>query len=482
MWLDLLKRRRRWLRGWCFGAFAAVIAAIWLVAAGWVHWPRGTFVRLVVAGVIVLNLAWWVRADLRLTESVERKGRRRWLRGALATYMVLLILPVIGTFLGRLEWADLPLIVASWAQFWHMWLVVMVPVGAVVGGLVGLVGLIRWAVLRDSVPVPDRGRRAFLRQAAVAAPVVLAGGVAVAGRWQLDRFERRRYTISPPGLPERLRGLTITHLSDFHVGRLFRREHLARAIDAANAFDSDIVVVTGDIIDQSNDYLPETVDAMRGLRHRYGLFCCIGNHDLIDDGDAFVRYMRGEGVPLLVNERRVLDVGGESVAIGGLDWAGRGRDSDSMKRYEAYADATFGPPAGRTGAALARASGSGAALPISAGAGKTASPFSVALAHHPHAFDPLAVRGVALTLSGHTHGGQLMLTPPGLPEWGAGPLMFRYIRGFYTAGQPGHGRCPTRQDTVLRSEHPLLFVNSGVGNWFPFRLNAPAEIVQLRLG
>ena len=73
--------------------------------------------------------------------------------------------------------------------------------------------------------------------------------------------------------------------------------------------------------------------------------------------------------------------------------------------------------------------------------------------------DPAATAGLPLTLAGHTHGGQLMLTD----HIGAGPLRFRYWTGLYrkAAGQ--------------------LFVCNGVGNWFPLRVNAPCEIVKLTL-
>src|SRR2546421_5506017 len=86
--------------------------------------------------------------------------------------------------------------------------------------------------------------------------------------------------------------------------------------------------------------------------------------------------------------------------------------------------------------------------------------FQILLAHHPHAFDPAAAAGIPLTLSGHTHGGQLMLNE----RLGAGPVMFRYWSGLYR-----------------KPDGNALFVSNGVGNWFPLRLHAPAEIVHLTL-
>lgn len=87
--------------------------------------------------------------------------------------------------------------------------------------------------------------------------------------------------------------------------------------------------------------------------------------------------------------------------------------------------------------------------------------FPILLAHHPHAFDSAAAVAaqLPLTLSGHTHGGQLMLNA----EMGFGPMMFRYWSGHYTHGD----------------SH--LVVSNGVGNWFPLRTRAPAEIIHLTL-
>jgi hypothetical protein len=85
--------------------------------------------------------------------------------------------------------------------------------------------------------------------------------------------------------------------------------------------------------------------------------------------------------------------------------------------------------------------------------------FPILLAHHPHAFDAAVEAGLPLTLSGHTHGGQLMLDS----RHGGGPFFFRYWSGLYTRGSG------------------QLIVSNGVGNWFPLRINAPAEIVHLTL-
>ena len=90
---------------------------------------------------------------------------------------------------------------------------------------------------------------------------------------------------------------------------------------------------------------------------------------------------------------------------------------------------------------------------------RAANAFPILLAHHPHAFDAAAEASMPLTLSGHTHGGQLMLNE----QLGFGPAMFRYWSGLY------------------QRDRSKLIVSNGVGNWFPLRMNAPAEIVHITL-
>jgi hypothetical protein len=79
--------------------------------------------------------------------------------------------------------------------------------------------------------------------------------------------------------------------------------------------------------------------------------------------------------------------------------------------------------------------------------------FPILLARHPHAFDTAVEAGVPLTLSGHTHGGQVMLDS----QHGFGPWMFRYWSGLDQRGGS------------------QLVVSNGVGNWFPLRVDAPRK-------
>jgi predicted MPP superfamily phosphohydrolase len=203
-------------------------------------------------------------------------------------------------------------------------------------------------------------------------------------------------------------------------------------VNTTNALRADLVLLTGDLINHDLSDLSEGIALVKRMEGRFGLWMIEGNHDLFENGEEFERRVKASGVPLLLNESAVANVRSHPVQFFGLRWmpgAARERDRvtsewvrELMKQRQPEA-------------------------------------FPILLAHHPHAFDAAAEARLPLTLSGHTHGGQLMFDS----QHGFGPAMFRYWSGLYR-----RGNCQT-------------VVSNGVGNWFPIRINAPAEIVHLTL-
>ena len=167
---------------------------------------------------------------------------------------------------------------------------------------------------------------------------------------------------------------------------------------------------------------------MSAMDSRGGVFLCEGNHDLFQGAQAFEDRVKAAGLPLLLDESATVRVRGESIRLLGLRWATQVRSRRFVMNQE---------------------------LPFT----REPDAFSILLAHHPHAFDAAARGGVGLTLAGHTHGGQLMVSE----RLGAGPMLYKYWSGLYT-----------RPDASL-------VVSNGVGNWFPLRTFAPAEILKLTL-
>jgi len=242
---------------------------------------------------------------------------------------------------------------------------------------------------------------------------------------RLGDFRIRSLDLAVPGLPEGLDGLVIAHLSDLHYGKFTKPDDLDRMVQAVNAMDADLALFTGDLIDLSIRDLPAALDTLGRIRARSGLYVCEGNHDLIDDPYAFRRGVRERGIPLLLDEARTVEVPGGRVGIHGVTWT---RDEEGRRAVARRARERIGP-----------------------------GEFPILLAHHPHTFD--GAQGFPLTLSGHTHGGMLMLNE----RLGAGPILYRYWSGPYTR------------------EHRTIVVSNGIGNWFPLRTNAPAEVARITL-
>jgi predicted MPP superfamily phosphohydrolase len=273
-------------------------------------------------------------------------------------------------------------------------------------------------------------RRQILTAAAVFAPQALLGGTLLESAAQAGKVRVRRMDLTLPQLPASLNGLTIAHVSDTHVGRFVGPKELEAVVEATARLAPDLVVFTGDLIDFNLADLPPAIAAMRQLAKVAPLAMCVGNHDLFENPTAFRTKVRMAELGLVVDESMPLTLRGQRVDVLGLGW---------------------GTPQ------APRANAIDQHMMNLLGKGRPDA-FRILLAHHPHAFDPAAEMGIPLTLAGHTHGGQLMLTP----NWGAGRV-FKYWSGLYEKG-------PAK-----------LVVSNGVGNWFPLRIGAPAEIALLTL-
>lgn len=270
-------------------------------------------------------------------------------------------------------------------------------------------------------------RREILRTTALALPILGTLGTTAISIPQKTRFRIRKIDIPIAGLPASLNGVTISHVSDTHVGKFTQGRVLKDLAEAVNGLRSDLVLMTGDLIDHSIDDLPEALDMVERFNPGRGLFNIEGNHDLFDGAEAFASGHEKRGVPLLRAASARMRLNGYPLEILGAAWS---RRDDETRRQVAALAAQADPDA-----------------------------FPILLAHHPHAFDAAVDHGIPLTLAGHTHGGQLMVTP----DIGPGPMMYRYWSGLYQ-----------------KNNHSVV-VSNGAGNWFPLRTSAPAEILQLTL-
>jgi hypothetical protein len=272
-----------------------------------------------------------------------------------------------------------------------------------------------------------------LRSRTVALGTAGAGAATVAW-WALWGEPRagvvRRRTLHLPHWPASLAGLRVAVFSDLHAGApQVDEDRVARLAARVSREGADLVTILGDLVDPEGSFArevtPEAVAARLGtIRARLGVVAVLGNHDWRYDGERVRAALQAAGMTVLEDD--VVDVGR------GLHVAG-------------VADATERSP--DVEATLARVP-DGAPL--------------IVLSHDPDLFPRIPARA-ALTLSGHTHGGQVAI--PRLRRRVI-PSRFgeRYARGHIVEG----GR--------------HLYVTSGVGtSGHPIRFLAPPEVVVLRL-
>jgi predicted MPP superfamily phosphohydrolase len=375
--------------------------------------------------ILIGDAVWWMWADRQL-----RRGRKPWPWRVLLGLFTAVMFGYVAFFIlfptqGRRAHLWMPAWPLAAVYLWHL---LILPITLLLIGLASVPRVITAAWRKPAAP-PQEGptRRQILTAAAIAIPPLVTAGAVTRGLSQIHNFRIRRLEIPLAQLPKQLDGLTIAQVSDVHVGRFTRPHMLPRIADATNQLKADLVLLTGDLIDLSLADLPAGLDFVRKLDPRSGLFMCEGNHDLIDDPFAFESRVKASGVPLLLDDNATLTVRGVPVQLLGMTWSrGNAGIIGAMNRL----------------------------LPQ-----RHEECFQILLAHHPHAFDPAAAIGIPLTLAGHTHGGQLMLNE----RLGAGPVMFKYWSGLY------------------RQNDSAMVVSNGVGNWFPLRLDAPAEIVHITL-
>ena len=384
--------------------------------------------------MISLDVIWWI-VFARLTNHATG-------RVVVSIFMVAMMVGLIAVIAARLSRADwdrvIPKFAVSAVFIWHfIGLGLLSLIGlALIPILLGqkIVRLTRAAPIKveRSVQAPAWSRREFLRFTGAMLPPVFTLSLTGIAMAQLNNVRVRRFVLPIATLPKELDGITIAQVSDMHVGRFTNGEVLQKMVRMVNEMRADLVLLTGDLINDALADLDTGLELARALEARFGLAIIEGNHDLIENPAEFERRVRASGVPFLLDESTVVDVHGFPVQLLGLSWTRvHGQERDAA-----------------IGAAVKNLLEQ-----------READAFPILMAHHPHAFDAAADAGLPLTLSGHTHGGQLMLNE----QLGFGPALFRYWSGLYTRG---------------RSK---LIVSNGVGNWFPLRVNAPAEIVHITL-
>jgi predicted MPP superfamily phosphohydrolase len=273
------------------------------------------------------------------------------------------------------------------------------------------------------------GRRAFLRTAqtaCLAAPVAATGyGTFI----QRSDFRLREQDLPFPNLPPDLDGLRLVQLTDIHRSAFLSDRELERVVAMANETRAHVALVTGDLISAAGDPLDECLERLSRLQSDAGIFGCLGNHEIYAGAEEHAT-QRGAalGLRFLRSQAAALRFGSATLNLAGVDYQRIGRP------YLRGAETLLVPGA-----------------------------FNVLLSHNPDVFPVAAAQGFPLTVSGHTHGGQVNFEILG-QDVTIARFLTPYVDGLYRKGDAA------------------VFVSRGIGTIaLPARLGAPPEVALLRL-
>ncbi len=286
-----------------------------------------------------------------------------------------------------------------------------------------------WIWMPKPQPYHSPERRQFLfatRAAVLAAPVVATGyGVFI----QRDNFRVREVSIPIRGLAQELDGLRLVQLSDIHLSPFLSERELARTVDMANETGADLALVTGDIITSYHDPLDAGIKQLGRLRAQSGVIGCHGNHEIYAKVENYATEAAARvGIRFLRNQAEVLTFRGCPINFAGVDY--QPMHEPYLRGVERHI--VRGMP-------------------------------NILLSHNPDVFPVAAAQGYDLTLSGHTHGGQITIE-----------ILHQNVSvaRFYTPYVYG----------LYQENGASVYVTRGIGTvGVPARLGAPPEVALIRL-
>lgn len=299
---------------------------------------------------------------------------------------------------------------------------------------------------KEKATIPSR--RKFMRNMALgSATIPFATGIfgLLIGKYL---YKINEFKIKSAFLSAQLRGLRVVQISDFHAGSFDWMEQVRKGMEKINALEPDLILFTGDLVNNRTDEVLPYKELWSNLHAKYGKFAVLGNHDYgeympfssvkekEDNLNRMKQFYTETGFNLLLNEHHVLEIKGTKLAIIGVENWGTGR-------FPKYGD-------------LAKAT-----------KGLDEDIFKILLSHDPDHWKFKVKhhkQRIDLTLSGHTHGAQFGVPIPFGGKWSPASWRYEYWRGMYA----NHDR--------------KLYVNTGFGFLgYPGRINMPPEITVFEL-
>jgi predicted MPP superfamily phosphohydrolase len=285
----------------------------------------------------------------------------------------------------------------------------------------------------DSFQHFDASRRRFLRQGAFGLTAVSFAGSSYGVLFGRSSYEINEANFAIASLPAALEGFSIGLVSDIHSSIFMTKPEMDDYVRVVNALKTDMIVVDGDFVNGQNTEVYPFAEAFSQLHAPYGVYGVMGNHDFYaPDPELVAREVNACGIRLLRNESIRIAKDGAEIGLLGID------DTGSVR------------------AAAAHMSFAGRDLPPGIP--------RILLSHRPYFIEEAARQGVNLVLSGHTHGGQVVLGRLGGLALTPASFASKYIWGKY----------------AFNTTH--MYVSRGIGTvGLPMRINCPPEITRITL-
>lgn len=258
------------------------------------------------------------------------------------------------------------------------------------------------------------GRRKFISQIALGlAAIPFAAFIygIIQGKYN---YKVLKYQLSFKDLPDAFDGYTITQISDIHSGSFTNKEKIQYGVDLINEQKSDLLVFTGDIVNNKADEMDDWIEMFSQLEAKEGKFSILGNHDYgdymewknpqdkRDNFQAVKQIHKKIGFDLLLDEHRYLEKDGQKIALLGVENWGKGfNQAGNLEK---------------------------------AAANIQKEDFKILMTHDPSHWEykvKTADFNYHLTLSGHTHGLQMGIEIPGWFKWSPSKYVYKQWAGLY---------------------------------------------------
>jgi len=290
-------------------------------------------------------------------------------------------------------------------------------------------------------------RNQFLSRLAIVVAAVPAGSLVYGVIANAYNYTFRKVNLKFANLPEAFDGFKIIQISDIHSGSFNRTEPLIEAVSKINALNADLILFTGDLVNNTSDEMDPYMHIFDKLRAKHGVISTTGNHDYGDyvewdtpeakvaNFEKFKNIHKQLGWNLLMNQHVILDRNGQKIAIIGIENWGKGHFSKHGKLSVAYK-------------------------------GTEDIPFKLLMSHDPSHWD-IEVRpkfpDIDLTLAGHTHGFQFGIENKWL-KWSPSEYIYKQWAGLYQEGKQ------------------YIYVNRGFGFLgYPGRVGILPEVTEITL-